>query len=96
MLWDIIRDFFVVHIFGGTDSNFGVYNPMLFNNDNDGDFYTNTVYIKLFQDLDGSPLYWSVGDYLSTVATIITMVVILLLCCALIKKIYNMCAHIIG
>lgn len=93
MLWDIIRDFFVQHIFGGEDSMGFLHDITLGN----GDLYGTDVKIHFanLTDYNGE-LNYSLSDYLSTIASIITIVVILLICCALIKKIYNMCAHIIG
>lgn len=46
--------------------------------------------------LEEDQIYLTLAEYLSLLASIISMVVILVLCCALIRKIYNMCAHIIG
>lgn len=34
--------------------------------------------------------------YLSLICSLISLIVIIILCCLFIKKIYNMCAHVIG
>lgn len=52
-------------------------------------FFGNT-YVSVFGQNFG------IATYLSLICTIISLVVILILCCMFIKKIYNMCAHIIG
>lgn len=54
-----------------------------------GDFMYSTIV-----DIGGYGT--DLSDYFCSIATIITLVAIVLICCALIKKIYNMCAHIIG
>ena len=97
MLWDIIRDFFVIHIFGGCSSTGDYYEPFLFKDLFTGDdYYTSTFPFYKVDDGGGSIIGVSFGDYFSLIATIISMVAIVLICCMLIKKIYNMCAHIIG
>lgn len=86
MLWDLIRDFFVQHIFGGCDS-LGVQFSGLVMMDGDTDelWYTSNLPIGKI-DFYGEPLYISMGDWLSTTATIISISIIVVLCCLFIKK----------
>lgn len=96
MLWDIVFKFFVQYIFGGIiydgTSVRSYYSTVgrIFVSDGGlhGDLATITIDLFNYR--------FPLGNYLSLIATIITMVVILVLCCALIKKIYNICAHVIG
>ena len=98
MLWDIVRDFFVRYIFGGYTSNgdFCASYGMDFGNDD----YISQLCIKTSffnsEYLNDNNVVMCLGDYLSTIATIISMVIIVVIACLFIKKIYNMCAHIIG
>lgn len=109
MFWDIVYNFFIQHIFGGFDTFGNGYTSSLgigfYNNngtDITDDFLTTDAWLinlnGAFQ-YDGdyySNFYMPIGNYLSLIATIISMVAIVVLCCLFIKKIYNMCAHIIG
>lgn len=82
MLWNVVRDFFVSHIFGGITSQGVDYGAYL--NDN---FTT----LDIIYDLDvNNGVGISLGDYLSTIATIICMVVIVLLCCLFIKTLIKL------
>lgn len=100
MLWDIIYDFFVHHVFGGYDTNDVIHSAFFGEGYNVDDglnpFATYEINAITLKDLYGTEVSFSLGNYLSFIATLITMVAIVLICCALIKKIYNMCAHIIG
>lgn len=108
MLWNVVYEFFVKYIFGGyLLDNYGAlkeyYTIYGFIFTEHGD-YDITGGADMLADIVihsnnygfNSPMYMSMGNYLSFIATLITMVAIVLICCALIKKIYNMCAHIIG
>lgn len=98
MLWNEVLDFFVRYVFGGYDSNGDIYNSFLGITYNGDDITLVDTYVSLnfFDANSESNLQIMLGNYLSLIATIITMVAILLICCLFIKKIYNMCAHIIG
>lgn len=86
MLFTIIRDFFVQHVWGGYDSQFQPYSPFIgqffnqdFNLDQPG---IAEIYVPVGKNLvsslgDEVDMYISLGDWLSTTSTIITMVVIL-------------------
>lgn len=100
MLWDIIFDFFVHYIFGGIDSQNNVYPATLggffYNGESRYQSISTSNPLKFnnwFLDIN---IYWCTGNYFSFIATIISIVVIFILCCLLVKKIYNICAHIIG
>lgn len=96
MLWDLIRDFFVTHIFGGSTASGAMFNCFIGVDQLNGYYYdSNNIYYNIGTGDDGS-VFITFGDYFSTIATIISIVAIVLLCCLFIKKIYNMCAHIIG
>lgn len=93
MLWNIIFEFYVKYIFGGYiygNAYSSTVGDVLINDSLTG---ANLTAFRAFT-MDYGALSW--GNYLSLIATLITMVAIVLICCALIKKIYNMCAHIIG
>lgn len=64
-LWDIIRDFFVSTIFGGTSSNGTTYNMTIGNS-------TNTS--SLVFDING--LNINIGDWLSTTSTIFILILL--------------------
>ena len=85
MLWDIIRNFFVEYIFGGVSNSTGEFQYFggcvgyFWNNENDlsGHAETSTIYlpINVFNENEGSVMnYISIGDWLSTTATIITLI----------------------
>lgn len=103
MLWNIVYEFFVKYIFGGSFNGLE-YQALLGDVWNITDIediyyeesYTSSLISFNFDNPWGNNFAMSLGNYLSLVATLITMVAIVLICCALIKKIYNMCAHIIG
>lgn len=111
MLWDVVYEFFVKYIFGGAyfgDYYGGLLGDNFYSlggNVTDDGFNTYNVAIKigLFDNSyfmnEGAlidSLYMPLGNYLSLIATIISMVVIVVLACLFIKKIYNMVAHIIA
>lgn len=84
MLWNNVYEFYIIYIFGGRLSANQVYNGVI------GQYYesgsgwvdTTTAQSVLF-GVRGYPL----GNYLSLIATVITMVAILLFCVFIIKKI---------
>lgn len=90
MLWDVIRDFFVMYIFGGCTSNsvfyggfFGSF-TILSDDGVEETFsyfpFTNSFGFKISNTVTtdyGDMLnYISVGDWLSTTFTIITLILI--------------------
>lgn len=92
-----------MHVFGGYlgDTSYNAYIPYLwFDTDNEEYVAANSnidvIFKTNFVDFYGNNISMSLGNYLSLIASIITIVAIVLICCALIKKIYNMCAHVIG
>ena len=105
MLWDVVRDFFVMYIFGGFTSTHDFYGGTIgsicmvdagpeYYNGTTGDVF---LPLKTFNsDFEMVGDYITIGDWLSTTATIISLVIIVYLCCMLIKQIYNICAHVIG
>lgn len=104
MLWNVIITFYIQYIFGGVYFSDelgryveypGILGTNFFEGSYDTDWYTSNI--DFFKIVSGDNVaYLSLGNYLSIIATIITMIVIVVLCCQLIKKIYNMCAHVIG
>jgi hypothetical protein len=96
MLWDLIRDFFVTHIFGGYDSVGNTYGGVV--GFFDGDlWYSNelgTNAQNVFADDNISGQFY-LGDYLSTIATIISITIIVVLCCLFIKKIVGLVGGLI-
>jgi len=94
MLWDVVRDFFVHYVFGGIDSAeeyFGTNLGWFTTIDYSEDLYDADTWIFTIGDYK-----YSLSNWLSTMATIISMIIIVVLACLFIKKIYNICAHVIG
>lgn len=96
MLWNSIYEFFVLYVFGGYIADGepvgGLLGAILDTSDNT--FYEiNTSSIFIFNGSYGDqggvlyPFTMSLGNYLSLIATIITLVAILLFCVFIIKKI---------
>lgn len=89
MLWENIYDFFVTHIFGGITSSGVEVSNSLFVWDSGA---YRLEYIEHFKALDitlinGSKCMIDYGSYFSLIATIISMVAIVLFCVFIIKKI---------
>ena len=85
LLWDIIRDFYVQYIFGGTtsigDMYYGTFGSAYMLNNGEIDEYINIVGGDLYWHIGKSPIYdvyISAGDWLSTTVTIITLVALLI------------------
>lgn len=83
MIWNLIRDFYVQYIFGGVDSSRSVFEGFfiggLYNKENPNyyELDTSNFYIPLngYESIDEFSIdYISFGDWLSTTATIITMI----------------------
>ena len=92
MLFDIIRDFFVEHVFGGYKSSGGAVYCKL----GSGRFLgtpSNSVYsIDLPIDIGNSNAL-CLGDWLSTTATIITLVGIVVCAFLFIRWIFKVCSN---
>lgn len=78
LLWNMIRDFYVNYIFGGIDSNYNnnASNFMI----GYGKYPDGTGALKssgIFFDI-GNGYSITIGDWLSTTATVITLVVLVL------------------
>lgn len=83
-LWNIIRDFFVKYVFGGMATGGEYYNNNLFGNgyfmlpdgslDDVVGVNANEVFIFEYIDLGNYTVKISLADWLSTTATIITLV----------------------
>lgn len=89
MLWDLIRDFFVQHIFGGTTkngTNFAGFVAFITNN---GNLTTYSFRLPLGDYSIG------LGDWLSTTATIISITIIVVLCCLFVYKIIKLIGGLI-
>lgn len=77
MLWDIIRDFFIMYIFGGTASDGTAYACLLGAEANYGFVNTFGWTVPLGVDeLEGSAVGITFGDWLSSTFTIITLILI--------------------
>lgn len=93
MLWNLIYDFFVNYIFGGYLSNGTAVYSRIFgygiSSGYQGLINTDEVPINLF----GFNI--PISNYLSLIATIITMIIILLVIGHFIKKTFNLFGRII-
>lgn len=90
MLWDLIRDFFVQLIFGGTDSNGTMYDCVV-----DGNSYTSDFVFDMGNPTLGSSHTIALGDWLSTTATMISITIIVVLCCLFVYKIVKLIGGLI-
>ena len=66
----------------------------LFFNGIDNEGFLNEFLDGRYFNLFGQETYLS--SYLAFIMSFISLIIILVICCLFIKKIYNMCAHIIG
>lgn len=102
MLWDLIRDFFVRHIFGGITSE-GAYftccwglfanDDFIYSESNSFPMFKIGQVINFSDDIIYN--YVSCGDWLSTTATIITITIIVVLCCLFVYKIIKLIGGLI-
>lgn len=88
-LWNIIRDFFVCNIFGGTPSS-GIPAPTQLGSVYYSDFdfenlSLNDVVLNMGNLVDGSPWGLSIADYLSTTFTIITFLLLFIVACLFVR-----------
>lgn len=104
MLWDLIRDFFVQHVFGGVMSDgrfFGGIVGNLFDvvDGQVDDNYVDTANVIHYKvGSNGSfngDIYMSLNDWLSTTATAISITIIVVLCCLMIYKIVRLIGGLI-
>lgn len=94
MLWDLIRDFFVQHVFGGSLSDGETFFDHFLGVDlNSGGIVTLGYQVGLDDDLH--PVYLTLGDWLSTTATIISITIIVVLCCLFVYKIIKLIGGLI-
>lgn len=95
MLWDLIRDFFVQHVFGGYDSEgnaFSTFIGKLKDVDGAEDLsWAESIWFTI--DSNGNQL--ALGDWLSTTATAISITIIVVLCCLFIYKIVRLIGGLI-
>lgn len=103
MLWDVVYDFFVQYVFGGYTTEGAYVDSVFFGNawigeETSGQIYGYDILIPSGFKLAGweDTLYLPLPNYLSLIATIISMIIIVVIACLFIKKIYNMVAHIIA
>lgn len=107
MLWDLIRDFFVIHVFGGVTSDGTFIGGMLGSiTDIDANYYDAMTTAHLYfpigetfiwdNDSYVSKTFMSIGDWLSTTATIISISIIVVLCCLFIKKIVSTISNLMS
>lgn len=77
-IWNLLRDFFVQYIFGGKTSTGLSFAGVLGYDLNGQSRTTSNTVVNMgdsFATSGGQPFNLSIGDYLSTTATIITLVV---------------------
>ena len=85
MLWDIIRDFFVQYIFGGTTSSGQGYSGFIgYDYLYEARLHTSDTLVVFNNimtqdgDFDAPIMFLSIGDWLSTSATIIILCLVIL------------------
>lgn len=81
-LWTLIRDFFVSHFFGGYTSDGTSYIMPI------GQYF-NTQQVIVYKDLSGN-VSLSLGEWLSTTFTIITLVLIVFFLYLSVKWIFKL------
>ena len=97
MLWDLIRDFFVMHVFGGTDSLGNAFDVHFGVDGQSGEVYNIDSYLcySVGHTDTGAVAYLSISDWLSTTATIISITIIVVLCCLFVYKIIKLIGGLI-
>lgn len=103
MLWDLIRDFFVQHVFGGVDSTgtpfltTGGYLTFIINGEIDDQYNGSLgdIVYKIGGDSYTGDINMSMADWLSTTATAIAITIIVALCCLFIYKIIRLVGGLI-
>ena len=94
MLWDLIRDFFVQHVFGGYDSEGVAFGGVILTGNND-DISAGTYCLDLGFEVGEVPVKTCYGDWLSTTATAISITIIVVLCCLFVYKIIKLIGGLI-
>lgn len=101
MLWDLIRDFFVIHVFGGTTSTLDYYNTswgefsvLTTENEDYNAYLGNDMLVDVSKGY-GSVFTTSMSDWLSTTATAIAITIIVVLCCMFVYKIIRLIGGLI-
>ena len=99
-LYNLIRDFFVEQVWGGTLSNgyargTGVVGKCLLSSGSTQMAKLNDTYIasNLYHNPNGELLYINLGDWLSTTSTIITLVIILVVISIFIRWIFKVVSN---
>lgn len=103
MLWDLIRDFFVQHVFGGLDSNGHFFEANFgsgwYESDGTDDMLTGVnIGYKVgleFGSAHGESMFLTASDWLSTTATAISITIIVVLCCLFVYKIIKLIGGLI-
>ena len=86
-LWDLIRDFFVVNIFGGSDSS-GTTHYFKVN------AYNTTGQLQVYEDMSGN-VHLSLSDWLSTTFTMITLILLVIFLYIFVKWIFKLFAGLL-
>lgn len=97
MLWDLIRDFFVHHVFGGMDSELVAYDTFLGQEANSGGSIGIDSALAYNVGISDqlSPVYMGLQDWFSTTATAISITIIVVLCCLFVYKIIRLIGGLI-
>lgn len=93
-LFNSIRDFFVRYVFGGTLTNTSDSNNYFYGigqvNGSNVFVRSNISFVKTgLLDPNGNPIYLRFGDWLSSMATIVSMITIVILICLFIRWIFK-------
>lgn len=96
-LWNIIRDFFVEYIFGGKTSNGQQFYSLVGQNFNTTSVRNNGVFFNTGFVYGGGveAVYISMGDWLSTTATIITLIGICILLWLFVRWLFRLTSNLI-
>lgn len=98
-LWNIIRDFFVEHVFGGINSANRYFNGVVgafIRSDNNTAQVGSITNVFVPISARGSSYEYvamDIGDWLSTTATIATLIIILVVIACFIRWIFKVCSN---
>lgn len=104
MLWDIIRDWFVMYVWGGCLSDGNTFYSGFIGMFNDDSFsycsgYTDSIFINIGPVHNGGfdviNTSLSLGDWLSTTSTIIVLVAMCLFLFAVVRYLFRLTAGLI-
>lgn len=84
MLFNELMDFFITYVFGGVDSHNVIHNVYL--------WYINQTTINTRVQVGDISL--PIGNYLAFICSIISIIIILVLCCLFIKKIISLMSRL--